>query len=255
MKKIYFYSTFLLLVLLLSAVGTEVVLAQVPVKTGTFNVGFDKTPVWKSPVSYPGFMVNYYFPEMFRSRYGATAVAYTAEEMDGEALLTKMTIPIVTSSDGNTPEDIWRFVGYPATSPGNVSIFLRNAEKLPPALGPVDTSASNGWVKVWDGEYDYENNTFEKVLINNAYEKALVIEFSNAFLYTGGVLEVVFCNKLGRIMLDERPDGVYITPADLVYNYPFLCYADDSDDFSTTKFSWTEICFSRNDLAMANLFR
>ncbi|NLJ14729.1 MAG: T9SS type A sorting domain-containing protein [Ignavibacteria bacterium] len=243
MKRIYFYLTFLLLVLLLSAVGTEVVLAQVPVKTGTFNVGFDKTPVWKSPVSYPGFMVNYYFPEMFRSRYGATAVAYTAEEMDGEALLTKMTIPIVTSSDGNTPEDFWRFVGYPATSPGNVSIFLRNAEKLPPALGPVDTSASNGWVKVWDGEYDYENNTFEKVLINNAYEKALVIEFSNAFLYTGGVLEVVFCNKLGRIMLDERPDGVYITPADLVYNYPFLCYSDNSDDFSTKSFPGPRYAF------------
>ncbi len=233
MKKNYFYSTFLLLILLLSAVGTAI--AQGQVITGTFDVGFDKPAVFTDPMVTPGLSVNYYFPEMFKSTHGATSVAYTAEEMGGKPrLLTKMRIPFVTNADDGGPADIWLPLTRgeaPADFPGKVSIFLRNAKNLPTSFGGVDTSAANGWVKVWDDAYDYKENTFEEVLIKDEYNDALVIEFAKEFLYTGGVLEVVFYNKVGRVILS---DTLSITFGYIVYNYPFLCYADNSKDFSST---------------------
>lgn len=222
MKK--YCSKFLIIVVLLFIANLGTLIAQ-----NTFDVGFDGTYkiVFFDPTDKPGYAINYYFPESFCSEYTATSVTYSNKEMGvGPRMLTKMKFPFMTFTS-NEPADFWRImVGMDSDTPTDVAIFLRNADKLPRCTGSFDTSAANGWVKVWDGQYDYERNDIEPLYIDAIGMEfpALVVEFAETFFYEGEYLEVVFHNKSGDYPLDDDLNVWYLN-----YNYPFLCYILNDD--------------------------
>lgn len=223
-----------LFIFLICATAFSTVYAQ----DGTIGVGLDQKLIFGYPWDEYMNTPNYSFPEAMVSSHSAVRVAYFPDEMGKEPQnLVQMKMPFLPNDfmDGSgdlNPIDFWDYlIGVQSNAPLDVAIYMRNSTSYPYEESLVDTSAANGWVKVWDGVYDFGSNEFDYVEVTGwgATFPALVIDFDEPFFYEGEVLEIIFVNQSGvpSLITDDYGYPEDLNWDDIHYMYPFLTYYSD----------------------------